>query len=81
MTSSATIEFEKKYNRKITDDDFIHEHLLSREGILEILNRINDFYYRPDDYFARACLASVIMDSSSTARTIFAEVWSRHNKI
>ena len=66
--SSWTVQFQKKYETKISDYNFINKNLLSKKGINLILNKGRAAYYtsgsRPNqtaESWARARLASVLM--------------------
>lgn len=70
--SSHVIKFEKRYGKKITDDDWISKNLLRREGIKQILAKGRGAYYssgsRPNvtpTQWARARLASALTGGAS----------------
>jgi len=79
-TSSHIIKFEKRYNRKITDKDFIDKHILSKKGQNKILSKGRGAYYssgsRPNQSsssWAYARLASVI--TGGKARKVDNKIW------
>jgi len=83
--SKFVVEFEKKYNRKITDDEFISKQILGKKGIEQILDKGMAAYYssgsRPNQTkfsWARARLASVIM--GGPARKVDASIWEKFRK-
>jgi len=63
--SKHILEFEKKYNRSITDDDFISTNLLKKEGISEFLANALEGYYPCDYDWPRARLASALLGRSA----------------
>ena len=78
--SEWIIKFEKRYNRKITDKDFIDKHILSKKGQNQILSKGRGAYYssgsRPNQSsssWAYARLASVIMGGK--ARKVDNKIW------
>ena len=83
--SSHVVAFEKKYNKKITDDDFISKNIISQTGIDKILSKGRGAYYssgsRPNvtaTQWARARLASVIMGNK--AREVDKDIWNKYKK-
>ena len=78
--SEWIVKFEKRYNRKITDKDFIDKHILSKKGQNQILSKGRGAYYssgsRPNQTsssWAYARLASVIMGGK--ARKVENKIW------
>ena len=78
--SKHIVKFEKKYNRKITDKNFIDKHILSKKGQNQILSKGRGAYYssgsRPNQTsssWAYARLASVIMGGK--ARKVDNKIW------
>lgn len=74
------VKFEKRYNRKITDKDFIDKNIISKKGQNKILNKGRGAYYssgsRPNQTsssWAYARLASVIMGGK--ARKVDNNIW------
>ena len=66
--SKYVIAFEKKYDKKINDYEFIHDNIIKKQGIQQILNKGYGAYYsggsRPNQNifsWGIARLASVIM--------------------
>ena len=83
--SSYVIAFEKKYNKKITDENFISREIISRAGIEQILSKGRGAYYsagsRPNvsaEQWARARLASVIVNGP--ARKVDISIWNKYKK-
>ena len=83
--SSWIIKFEKKYNKKITDKDFIDKNILKKKGQEEILSKGRGAYYsggsRPNqtaESWALARLASVIMNGK--ARTVDKKIWDKYKR-
>ena len=83
--SRFVVAFEKKYGTFITDDEYIAEHIISKEGIKQILAKGMAAYYtsgsRPNqtkESWARARLASVIMNGK--ARNIDRKIWEKYKK-
>ena len=81
--SQWVVKFEKKYNKKISDTDFIHKNIIDREGIRQIVSKGIGAYYsggsRPNQTgmsWARARLASVIM--GGPARKSDIKIWNEH---
>ena len=73
-------KFEKKYNHKITDKDYIDKHILSTKGQNQILKKGRGAYYssgsRPNqssNSWAYARLASVI--TGGKARKVDNKIW------
>ena len=78
--SEHIVKFEKRYNRKITDKNFIDKHILSKKGQNQILSKGRGAYYssgsRPNQTsssWAYARLASVIMGGK--ARKVDNKIW------
>lgn len=78
--SEWIVKFEKKYNRKITDKNFIDKNILSKKGQNQILSKGRGAYYssgsRPNQTsssWAYARLASVIMGGK--ARKVDNKIW------
>tara|TARA_B110000285_G_scaffold43460_1_gene48346 strand:+ start:4520 stop:4921 length:402 start_codon:yes stop_codon:yes gene_type:complete len=83
--SQWLIKFEKKYNRKITDKDFIHKNIISKKGQNLILKKGRGAYYssgsRPNQNsssWAYARLASVIV--GGPARKVDNKIWLEYKK-
>tara|TARA_Y100000385_G_C12893084_1_gene550872 strand:+ start:114 stop:488 length:375 start_codon:yes stop_codon:yes gene_type:complete len=83
--SSYVIAFEKKYDKKITDDNFISREIISKTGIDQILSKGRGAYYsagsRPNvsaEQWARARLASVIVNGP--ARKVDISIWNKYKK-
>ena len=83
--SPFVVAFEKKYDKKITDDSFISKNIISQKGIDEILSKGRGAYYsggsRPNqtpESWARARLASVIMNGK--ARKVDMDIWKKYKK-
>ena len=83
--SSHVIKFEKKYNKKITDEDWIHKNLISRAGQKKIKEKAMGAYYsggsRPNQTpssWAFARLASVI--TGGPARKVDKSIWLKYKK-
>jgi len=78
--SDWVIKFEKRYNHKITDKNYIDKNIISKKGQNKILSKGRGAYYssgsRPNqtsDSWAYARLASVIM--GGPARKIDNDIW------
>ena len=78
--SEWIVKFEKRYNRKITDKNFIDKHILSKKGQNQILKKGRGAYYssgsRPNQSsssWAYARLASVI--TGGKARKVDNKIW------
>ena len=78
--SAHIVKFEKKYNHKITDKDYIDKHILSTKGQNQILKKGRGAYYssgsRPNqssNSWAYARLASVI--TGGEARKVDNKIW------
>jgi hypothetical protein len=74
------VKFEKKYNHKITDKDYIDKNILSTKGQNQILKKGRGAYYssgsRPNqssNSWAYARLASVI--TGGKARKVDNKIW------
>lgn len=83
--SSHVVSFEKKYNTKITDLQFISKNIISKTGIDKILDKGMAAYYtsgsRPNvskEQWAYARLASVIMGGK--ARDVDKDIWTKYKK-
>ena len=81
--SGWVVKFEKKYNKKITDVDFISENIIKKNGINQILDKGRGAYYsggsRPNQTpssWAYARLASVIMNGP--ARKVDKRIWDQY---
>jgi len=82
--SSHVIKFEKKYKTKITDEKFINDNILKKQGQLEILKKGMGAYYssgsRPNqtpESWAYARLAAVI-NSNGPARKVDMKIWNKY---
>jgi hypothetical protein len=78
--SAHIVKFEKKYNHKITDKDFIDKNILSTKGQNKILKKGRGAYYssgsRPNqssNSWAYARLASVI--TGGKTRKVDNKIW------
>lgn len=83
--SAHIVKFEKKYNHKITDKDFIDKNILSTKGQNKILKKGRGAYYssgsRPNqssNSWAYARLASVI--TGGKARKVDNKIWLEHKR-
>ena len=83
--SKHIVKFEKKYNRKITDKNFIDKNILSIKGQNQILSKGRGAYYssgsRPNQSsssWAYARLASVIMGGK--ARKVDNKIWQSEKR-
>lgn len=83
--SSYVIRFEKKYNKKITDKDFIHKNIITNKGQELILSKGRGAYFsggsRPNQTpssWSYARLASVIMNGP--ARKTDKNIWDKYKK-
>ena len=81
--SSHVIKFEKKYNKKITDEEFIHKNIITRTGQKKIKEKAMGAYYsggsRPNQTpasWAFARLASVI--TGGPARKVDRSIWDKY---
>tara|TARA_R110000803_G_scaffold89315_1_gene156535 strand:+ start:1329 stop:1703 length:375 start_codon:yes stop_codon:yes gene_type:complete len=81
--SSWVVKFEKKYNRKITDLDWISKNLLKRTGINKVLSKGSAAYYssgsRPNVsvfQWKYARLASVLLNGP--ARRVDKNEWEKY---
>jgi len=77
--------FEKKYDKKITDKVFISKYIISKTGIDKILEKGRGAYYsagsRPNtspEQWALARLASVIVNGP--ARKVDEAIWTKYKK-
>jgi hypothetical protein len=84
--SSYVVKFEKKYNKKITDEDFIHKNIITRTGQKKIIEKGMGAYFssgsRPNQTpmsWALARLASVIV--GGPARKSDKTIWDKYRKI
>ena len=83
--SNHIVKFEKRYNHKITDKDFIDKHILSKKGQNQILKKGRGAYYssgsRPNQSsssWAYARLASVI--TGGKARKVDNKIWQSEKR-
>jgi len=83
--SAHIVKFEKKYNHKITDKDFIDKNIISTKGQNKILKKGRGAYYssgsRPNqssNSWAYARLASVI--TGGKARKVDNKIWLEHKR-
>ena len=83
--SKWIVKFEKRYNRKITDKNFIDKNILSIKGQNQILSKGRGAYYssgsRPNQSsssWAYARLASVIMGGK--ARKVDNKIWQEEKR-
>lgn len=81
--SSYVIKFEKKYNKKITDEDWIHKNIITRTGQKKIIEKAMGAYFsggsRPNQTpssWGYARLASVIV--GGPARKIDKTIWDKY---
>ena len=81
--SSHVIKFEKKYNKKITDEDWIHKNIITRTGQKKIMDKAMGAYFsggsRPNQTpssWAYARLASVI--TGGGARKVDKTIWEKY---
>ena len=81
--STWVIKFEKKYNKKITDSEFIHKNIITKTGQKKIMDKAKGAYFsggsRPNQTpssWAYARLASVIMNGP--ARKIDKDIWVKY---
>ena len=81
--SSWVVKFEKKYNRKITDLDWISKNLLKRNGINKVLKKGTAAYYssgsRPNVsvfQWKYARLGSVLLNGP--ARRVDKNEWEKY---
>lgn len=81
--SSWVEQFEKKYNKKITDKSFINKNIISNEGQNQIISKGKGAYYntgsRPNQTafsWSYARLASVIMNGP--ARKVDNKIWIQY---
>lgn len=81
--SSHVIKFEKKYNKKITDEDWIHKNIITRTGQKKIIEKAMGAYFsggsRPNQTpssWGYARLASVIV--GGPARKIDKTIWDKY---
>jgi len=81
--SSYVIKFEKKYNKKITDEDWIHKNIITRTGQNKIMDKGMGAYFsggsRPNQTpssWKYARLASVIM--GGPARKVDIKIWNQY---
>jgi hypothetical protein len=83
--SKYVIQFENKYNTKITDKQFIYKNIISKVGVDKILSKGRGAYYssgsRPNQTpasWSNARLASVIMNGP--ARKVDKDIWNKYKK-
>ena len=81
--SGWVIKFEKKYGKKITDEKWIHENIIKRQGQKEIIDKGMGAYYssgsRPNQTpysWGYGRLASVILNGPS--RRIDKKIWNKY---
>ena len=81
--SSYVVRFEKKYNTKITNEDFIHKNIITRTGQKKIMDKAKGAYFsggsRPNqtpESWAFARLASVIV--GGPARKVDIKIWNQY---
>lgn len=81
--SSYVIKFEKKFNKKITDEDWIHKNIITRMGQKKIIEKAMGAYFsggsRPNQTpssWGYARLASVIV--GGPARKIDKTIWDKY---
>ena len=81
--SPWVIKFEKKYNKKITDSEFIHKNIITKTGQKKIMDKAKGAYFsggsRPNQTpssWAYARLASVIMNGG--ARKVDKDIWVKY---
>jgi len=81
--SSHVIKFEKKYNKKITDEDWIHKNIITKTGQKKIMDKAMGAYFsggsRPNQTpssWAYARLASVI--TGGGARKVDKTIWNKY---
>jgi hypothetical protein len=81
--SSWVEKFEKKYNKKITDLNFIDKNILKKKGIDQVIKKGQAAYFtsgsRPNQTafsWSYARLASVIMGGA--ARRIDKNIWNKY---
>ena len=78
-------KFEKKYGKKISDEKWIHENIITRTGQKKIIEKGMGAYYssgsRPNQTpmsWGRARLASVILNGPS--RRIDKNIWVKYKR-
>ena len=83
--SSYVVQFEKKYNKKITDLDFIYKNIISKTGVDKIFDKGLAAYgnsgSRPNvtaSQWKYARLASVIV--GGPARKVDQKIWDEYKK-
>ena len=81
--SSYVVRFEKKYNTKITNEDFIHKNIITRTGQKKIMDKAKGAYFsggsRPNqtpESWAFARVASVIV--GGPARKVDIKIWNQY---
>jgi hypothetical protein len=81
--SSYVVKFEKKYNKKIVDKDYIHKNIITRTGQKKIMDKGFGAYFsggsRPNQTpmsWALARLASVIV--GGPARKVDKSIWDKY---
>jgi hypothetical protein len=83
--SSWVVKFEKKYGKKINDEKWIHENIITRTGQRKIIDKGMGAYYssgsRPNQTpmsWGLGRLASVILNGPS--RKIDKSIWDKYKK-
>jgi hypothetical protein len=83
--SGWVVKFEKKYGKKISDEKWIHDNIITRTGQKKIIDKGMGAYYssgsRPNQTsmsWGRARLASVIL--GGPARKIDKNIWEKYKK-
>ena len=78
-------KFEKRYNRKITDLDFIYKNIIRKTGVDLIMDKGKAAYFssgsRPEvskEAWSYARLASVI--TGGKARQVDKKIWNKYKK-
>tara|TARA_R100000654_G_scaffold6337_3_gene16684 strand:+ start:892 stop:1302 length:411 start_codon:yes stop_codon:yes gene_type:complete len=81
--SSHVIKFEKKYGKKITDEEWIHKNIITRTGQKKIMDKGMGAYFsggsRPNQTpssWKYARLASVI--TGGPARKVDIKIWDKY---
>ena len=84
--SSYVIKFEKKFNKKITDEDWIHKNIITRTGQKKIIEKAMGAYFsggsRPNQTpssWGYARLASVIV--GGPARRFDKTIWDKYRRV
>lgn len=83
--SKFVIDFEKKYNKKITDEEYIHKNIITRTGQKQIIKKGMGAYFsggsrpnRTPASWSYARLASVIMNGG--ARKVDKKIWDKYRR-